>query len=137
MDDTIREEQTRMLRRQKDERVIIIAPVGQDAEAMRMLDENQPMEAADFINSHKSRMIGTQWTQAKALAKIKQWYEMGAVKIYVPSDGLIARFVIVELPADKEKRAALIGWQRVNEDENGHIVTIKDEGQKYVVFAIP
>ncbi len=34
MDDTIREEQTRMLRRQKDERVIIIAPVGQDAVAM-------------------------------------------------------------------------------------------------------
>jgi len=59
------------------------------------------------------------------------------VKIYVPSDGLIARFVIVELPEDKEKRAALINWQRVNEDENGHIITIKDEGQKYVIYAIP
>ena len=111
--------------------------LGQDAEATRMLNENQPMEPADFINSHKSRMIGTQWTQAKALAKVKQWYEMGAVKIYVPSDGLIARFVIVELPEDKEKRAALINWQRVNEDENGHIITIKDEGQKYVIYAIP
>jgi len=110
---------------------------GQDAEATRMLAENQPMEAADFINSHKSRMIGTQWTQAKALAKVKQWYEMGAVKIYVPSDGLIARFVIVELPQDKEKREALINWQRVNEDENGHIIAVKDEGQKYVVYAIP
>ena len=110
---------------------------GQDAEAMRMLNENQPMEPADFINSHKSRMIGTQWTQAKALAKVKQWYEMGAVKIYVPSDGLIARSVIIELPQDKEKREALINWQRVNEDENGHIITIKDEGQKYVIYAIP
>jgi signal transduction histidine kinase len=34
MGDTAREGQTRMLRRQKDERVIIIAPVGQDAVAM-------------------------------------------------------------------------------------------------------
>ena len=34
MDNTTREEQIRMLRRQKDERVIIIAPVGQDAVAM-------------------------------------------------------------------------------------------------------
>jgi len=110
---------------------------GQDAEATRMLAENMPMEAKDFLASHKSRMIGTQWTQAKAVLKINQWYEMGAVKVYVPSDGLIARSVIIELPQDKEKRAALIGWQRVNEDENGHIVTIKDEGQKYVIYAIP
>ncbi len=110
---------------------------GQDAEATRMLNENQPMEAKDFIDSHKSRMIGTQWTQAKGLAKVKQWYDMGAVKVYVPSDGLIARFVIVELPQDKEKREALINWQRMNEDENGHIITVKDEGQKYVIYAIP
>jgi signal transduction histidine kinase len=34
MDDTTREEQTRMLRTQKNERVIVIAPVGQDAVAM-------------------------------------------------------------------------------------------------------
>src|SRR6266403_188711 len=34
MDDTTREEQTRMLRRQKNERVIVIAPIGQDAVAM-------------------------------------------------------------------------------------------------------
>jgi signal transduction histidine kinase len=34
MDDTTREEQTRMLRMQKNERVIVIAPVGQDAVAM-------------------------------------------------------------------------------------------------------
>jgi len=34
MDNTTREEQTRMLRRQEGERVIIIAPVGQDAVAM-------------------------------------------------------------------------------------------------------
>ncbi len=34
MDDTTREEQTRILRTQKNERVIVIAPVGQDAAAM-------------------------------------------------------------------------------------------------------
>src|SRR5436190_20203524 len=34
MDDTTREEQTRMLRMRKNERVIVIAPVGQDAVAM-------------------------------------------------------------------------------------------------------
>src|SRR6266550_1381560 len=34
MDDTTREEHTRMLRTQKNERVIVIAPVGQDAAAM-------------------------------------------------------------------------------------------------------
>src|SRR5262245_55339411 len=104
---------------------------GQDAEAMRLLDENQPMEAKAFIEAHKSRMIGAQWTQAKAILKIQQWYEMGAVKVLVPSDGLIARVVIIELPEDKEKRQALINWQAVNEDESGHIMTIKDEGQKY------
>ncbi|HEV8290348.1 MAG TPA: hypothetical protein VGP94_00425 [Tepidisphaeraceae bacterium] len=109
---------------------------GQDAEAMRMLNENQPMEAKEFIESHKSRMIGTMWTQAKALAKIKQWYEMGAVKVYVPSDGLIARFVIIELPQDPAKREALINWQAVFEDENGNRKTIKDEGQKYVIYSI-
>ena len=27
--------------------------------------------------------------------------------------------------------------QRMNEDENGHIMTVKDEGQKYVIYAIP
>ena len=107
---------------------------GQDAEAMRLLDENQPQEAKAFIESHKSRMLGTQWTQAKALLKIQQWYDMGAVKVLVPSDGLIARVVIIELPQDKEKREALINWQRVNEDENGHIMTVKDEGQKYVLY---
>jgi len=110
---------------------------GQDAEALRMLQENQPMEAKAFIESHKSRMIGTQWTQAKAIAKIEQWYEMGAVKVQVPSDGLIARWVIIELPQDKAKREALINWQRVSEDENGRLITIKDEGQKYVIFVIP
>lgn len=109
---------------------------GQDAEAMRMLNENQPMEAKAFIESHKSRMIGTMWTQSKALAKIQQWYDMGAVKVYVPSDGLIARFVIIELPQDPAKREALINWQAVFEDENGNRKTIKDEGQKYVIYSI-
>jgi hypothetical protein len=107
---------------------------GQDAEAMRLLDENQPMEAKAFIESHKSRMLGMTWTQAKALLKIQQWYDMGAVKVLVPSDGLIARVVIIELPEDKEKRQALINWQAVNEDEQGHILTVKDEGQKYVLY---
>ena len=109
---------------------------GQDAEALRLLDENQPMEAKAFIDSHNSRMSGTQWTQAKAKLKIQQWYDMGAVKVSVPSDGLIARKVIIELPQEKDKREALINWQRVNEDESGHITTIKDEGQKYVIFNI-
>ena len=107
---------------------------GQDAEAMRLLDENQPMEAKAFIEAHKSRMLGMTWTQAKALLKIQQWYDMGAVKVLVPSDGLIARVVIIELPEDKEKRQALINWQAVNEDEQGHILTVKDEGQKYVLY---
>jgi hypothetical protein len=105
---------------------------GDDSEAMRMLEENQPMEAAAFIESHKSRMIGTQWTQAKALAKIKQWYEMGAVKIWVPSDGLIARQVIIELPQDKEKRHELLQMGARMEDETGQKVA-KDVGQKYVI----
>jgi len=109
---------------------------GQDAEAYRLLNENQPMEAKAFIESHKSRMLGSTWTQAKALLKIQQWYDMGAVSVQVPSDGLMARIVIIELPQDKAKREALINWQAVNEDENGHIITIKDEGQKYVLYHI-
>src|SRR6185503_8658541 len=36
---------------------------GQDAEAYRLLNENQPKEAKKFLQDHQSRMLGTQWTQ--------------------------------------------------------------------------
>ena len=55
---------------------------GDDAEAMELLQNHDPQEAKAFIEAHKSRSLGVQWTQSKALAKIQQWYDMGAVKVW-------------------------------------------------------
>ena len=105
---------------------------GDDAEATDVLQNHDPMEAAEFLKAHQSRMLGTQWTQAKALAKIQQWYDMGAAKVWVASDGLIAREAIIELPQDPAKRKALLDWATVWRDPTGEN-QIKDEGQKYLV----
>ena len=59
MDDTTREEQTRMLRRQKNDRVIVIAPVGQDAVAMTAALDAQGFETqiCDGLDGYSREMI--------------------------------------------------------------------------------
>jgi signal transduction histidine kinase len=59
MDDTTREEQTRMLRRQKNERVIVIAPIGQDAVAMAASLDAQGFETqiCDGLDGYSREMI--------------------------------------------------------------------------------
>ena len=109
---------------------------GDDAEAMELLQNHDPQEAKAFIEAHKSRSLGVQWTQSKALAKIQQWYDMGAVKVWAFADGLISRYVVIELPQDKDKRAALLDWATWFNDPTGQKV-IKDEGQKYLVIMPP
>src|SRR6267142_1406221 len=54
---------------------------GDDAEAMRMLQDDEPIEAKEFIEAHQSRQLGTQWTRSKWLATVQQWYDMGVVKV--------------------------------------------------------
>lgn len=105
---------------------------GNDAEAIRMLKNDEPIEAKEFIEGHKSRMLGTEWTQAKALAKIQQWYDMGAVKVWA-FNGLISRHVVIELPQDPAKRKALLDWSSIFLDPTMQ-KWIKDEGQKYIVL---
>jgi hypothetical protein len=107
---------------------------GNDSEAEDLLQNHDPMDPKAFLDAHQSRSIGILWTKSKALAKVQQWYDMGAVKIWVPSDGLIARQVIIQLPEDKEKRLALIQLGgRVDDFEPGKVQTVKDVGQKYVI----
>lgn len=107
---------------------------GDDAAANDLLQNHQPMEAAEFIKSHDSRMLGTQWTKGKALGKIKEWYDLGAVKVWVASDGLIAREVVIELPKEGEKRKALFDWITIWRDPTGEH-PVKDEGQSYLMIA--
>jgi hypothetical protein len=59
MDDTTREEHTRMLRTQKNERVIVIAPVGQDAAAMSASLDAQGFETevCDGLDGYSREMI--------------------------------------------------------------------------------
>src|SRR6266480_2435479 len=59
MDDTTREEQTRMLRTQKSERVIVIAPVGKDAVAMAASLDAQGFETqiCDGLDGYSREMI--------------------------------------------------------------------------------
>jgi signal transduction histidine kinase len=59
MDDFARDEHTRMLRRQKDERVIVIAPVGQDAAAMATLLDAQGFETqiCHGLDGYSQQMI--------------------------------------------------------------------------------
>lgn len=59
MDDTTRKEQTRMLRTQKNERVIVIAPVGQDAVAMASSLNAQGVETqiCDGLDGYSQEMI--------------------------------------------------------------------------------
>jgi hypothetical protein len=109
---------------------------GDDAQANDLLQNHDPMEAKAFLESHNSRMLGTQWTKGKSLAKIQQWYDMGVVKVYAFSDGLISRQVVLELPEDKAKREAILSWYTYYLDETGQKV-VKDVGQKYVIVPIP
>ena len=108
---------------------------GDDAEAMRMLQNDEPIEAKEFIEGHKSRMLGTQWTQSKALAKIQEWYDMGAVKVWAFT-GLISRQVVIELPQDPDKRKEFLNWATYFNDPTGQKV-IKDVGQKYLIITPP
>jgi signal transduction histidine kinase len=59
MDDSTRDEHTRMLRRQKNERIIVIAPVGQDAAAMATLLDAQGFETkiCHGLDGYSSQMI--------------------------------------------------------------------------------
>jgi FixJ family two-component response regulator len=59
MDDSTRDEHTRMLRRQKNERVIVIAPVGQDAAAMATLLDAQGFETqiCHWLAGYSRQMI--------------------------------------------------------------------------------
>jgi len=108
---------------------------GDDAEAMRMLQNDEPIEAKEFIEAHQSRQLGTQWTRSKSLAKIQQWYDMGVVKVWA-FNGLISRHVVFELPQDPAKRSAILEWTSWFEDESGQ-KKIKDVGQKYLIIMPP
>jgi hypothetical protein len=106
-----------------------------DAEAMRMLEEDDPIEAKEFITAHEARQLGTQWTRSKSLGMIEKWYGLGAVKVWA-FNGLISKDVVIEMPMDDEaKRAALLGWASDYFDDSGQR-RLKDEGQKYIIVPI-
>jgi hypothetical protein len=105
---------------------------GEDAEAVRMLTDDEPIEAKEFIEAHQSRQLGTQWTRSKSLGMIEKWYGLGAVKVWA-FNGLISRHVVLEMPMDDpDKRAALLNWASDFFDDSGQR-RIKDEGQKYII----
>jgi hypothetical protein len=105
---------------------------GDDAEAMRRLKNDDPVEAKQFIESHETRSLGITWTRGKALGMIQRWYEMGVVKVWA-FQGQISTHVLLELPQDPEKRKVILDWSSTFEDPTLQKF-IKDVGQKYVIL---
>lgn len=108
--------------------------LGQDATARDMLRDQNPMEAKEYLNANDAYSLGTQWTKRQAMARVDQWYGMGAKKIYAFA-GVICKTVVVELPptTEPDKRKQLFDW--VEEWDKEHMRQIqKDVGQKYLLI---
>lgn len=108
---------------------------GDDAEVEELMAESSPVEAKKFLEDHDSRSIGVQWTRSRGFGFIANQYQMGAVKVWAFADGLIASRLVVELPADAEKRAALFNYAKTHETER-MMPAPKDVGQKYIILHV-
>ena len=78
-----------------------------------------------------SRRIRMTRQQAEGLAD--RLYGMGAVKIYA-FGGVMSLSFAIELPDDKDKRAAIFDWYHRKYEENLSVAErVRDVGQKYLL----
>jgi hypothetical protein len=106
--------------------------LGDDAQAVRMLKDNEPIEGKEFVDSHPSRTLGITWTNAQSRNRVQSWYDMGVAKVWAFS-GQISRHVVFELPTDGEKRAKIFDWVG-NWYTDQQKDRPKDVGQKYLIL---
>jgi signal transduction histidine kinase len=110
MGDTTREKQTRMLRTQKNERVIVIAPVGQDAVAMAASLNAQGFETqiCDGLDGYSQEMIdgaGALVLTEEALESAQGSLLLGVLKAQPPWSELP---VIILTSGGESRRAGLL-----------------------------
>jgi signal transduction histidine kinase len=110
MDDTTREKQTRMLRTQKNERVIVIAPVGQDAAAMAELLSGQGFETqiCGGLDGYSQEMIdsaGALVLTEEALESTQGSLLLGVLKAQPPWSELP---LIILTSGGESRRAGLL-----------------------------
>lgn len=91
-------------------------------------------EAKEWLAMDDSWMMGG-WNRRQSEAKIDEWYRLGAKKVSVYGRQM-ALWVCIELPDDKEKRAALFEWQKKYHGEMFERIRT-DKGQKYMVIKVP
>ena len=110
MDDTTREEQTRMLRMQKNERVLVIAPVGQDAVAMAASLNAQGFETqiCEGLHGYSREMIdsaGALLLTEEALESTQGSLLLGVLKAQPPWSELP---LIILTSGGESRRAGLL-----------------------------
>jgi hypothetical protein len=103
-----------------------------DAEAMRMLREAEPIEGREFLNANDARNLGPTLTNRQSKGKVDRWYELGAVKVWA-FNGLTSAHIVLELPQDAAKRKGLFDWSAQWEKEKMQPIP-KDVGQKYIIL---
>jgi hypothetical protein len=106
-----------------------VAHKGADAEILKLMDDKGAVEAKEFLDSHKSRMI-MGMTRESGYSYIDRMYDRGAVKV-LAFDGTMVGSLIIELPTDAEKRKVL--FEYVNQwHEDMHLPPQADQGQRYL-----
>lgn len=115
-------------------------PAGVTAEDKDILKSMRRLgteEAATFVNSHASRLLGNK-TKNSAIGFIKHMYDLGAKDVRVYSDGLIAREIVIIMPDDSAGRGQLIGYVN-RQEEQGQVPKeqwTKDVGQRYLRISV-
>lgn len=108
--------------------------LGEDATALRMLKEEAPIEAKEFLDANNVRMLGNTWTRSQAYHRIEQWYKMGAKKVWAFT-AIMSLHVVIELPEAAEQRKELFDWAK-RWDEEHMREPAKDVGQKYLIINV-
>jgi hypothetical protein len=95
--------------------------------------ESGSTEAIEWLKAGKRHAV-LGWSNEQALGRVKTWYNLGAVKVLAFGEG-IAGSLVIELPADPKKRAALFAWQNDYANDT-HQKPVADTGQKYLIIEL-
>jgi hypothetical protein len=118
-----------------DDSGIVESNIGDDADAIRRLREDAPIEAKEFLEAHESRNLGNAWTRNVGMMKVDQWYKLGAAKVWAFT-GLISSHVVIELPQGAEARKPLLDWYNKWLTDHGDEPLPGDDGRKYLVLNV-
>ncbi len=115
-----------------------LAAGGGDAMAEELLRDGKSAEAKAWFGDVNKRRRLDDWGAQKALPLVNELYAQGAVKVTAvdidpdeDAGGEVASHLVVTLPADPEKRKALLALITRRFPEDG---PRKDHGQKYEVL---